>query len=487
MNAKFAVRLWIVGCASIALTTLALAADWPQWRGLNRAAKALDFKAPQEWPQELTPKWKVTVGIGDATPALVGDKLYVFARQDGQEVVRCLDANSGQEIWQDKYEAEGADGPARGHAGPRSSPTVAEGKVVTLGVRGMLSCLDAESGKVLWRKDEFKSWPRFFVASSPIVVNGLCIAQVGGGENGAVVAYDLANGEEKWKWSGGSPAYASPVLMAMDDVPLLVALAAGKIFALQAKDGTIAWEASIGTAGGRGGRGPGGFERGGGERGRGGPDGPGQRRGGPGGEQRSGRERTGQQPASGQEVFQQPQPGERGQRGPGGRRGGRGGGGGGQDYLASTPIVDGQTIYYAAGGAIKAVKLEKDGDKVVAKELWSNPEAGINFNSPVLKDGLLFGLNRQSQFFCVDTQSGKTAWTGPRDKGGGYGSIVDAGSVLLAITPGSELVVIKPTDQEYTELARIKVSDTQTYAHLVVAGNRLLVKDEDSIALFNVE
>jgi hypothetical protein len=157
--------------------------------------------------------------------------------------------------------------------------------------------------------------------------------------------------------------------------------------------------------------------------------------------------------------------------------------------LAATPIIDGQTIYYAAGGALKAVKLEKEGEKVVAKELWSNPdpEVAVRFNTPVLKDGLLFGFNGLSQFFCVDAQSGKKAWVGPRDKGDGYGSIVDAGAVLLAITPGSELIVIQPTDKEYTELARVKVSDTQTYAHLVVAGNRLLVKDEESVALFNVK
>ena len=58
----------------------ALAQDWPQWRGANRDAKATGFTAPKNWPKELTQKWKVTVGLGDATPALVGNKLYVFAR-----------------------------------------------------------------------------------------------------------------------------------------------------------------------------------------------------------------------------------------------------------------------------------------------------------------------------------------------------------------------------------------------------------------------
>ena len=80
-------------------------------------------------------------------------------------------------MWQNKYEALGASGPASGFSGPRSSPAVAHGKVVTLGVRGVLSCLNAADGKVLWRKDDSSgATPRFFTSSSPIVADGLCVA-----------------------------------------------------------------------------------------------------------------------------------------------------------------------------------------------------------------------------------------------------------------------------------------------------------------------
>ena len=173
-------------------------------------------------------------------------------------------------------------------------------------------------------------------------------------------------------------------------------------------------------------------------------------------------------------------------------------------------------IYYGGPTGIKAVKLEKDGDKIVAKELWNNPEATVQYNSPVLKDGKLFGLTQAGIFFCVDAETGKTAWRsrgqqsegeqpgggqpgagqpgggrggrGGRGGGGiGYGSIVDAGAVLLAITPASEMVVIKPTEAEYSEIARIKVADSPVYAHLVVAGNRLIVKDRDSVSLLTIE
>src|SRR5437764_5542747 len=155
------------------------AADWPQWRGQNRDAKVSDFKPPSTWPTELTKKWSVPVGDGAATPALVGDRLYVFTRSDDGEILRCLDATTGKEIWQQTYEAQPSTDPG-GFRGPRSSPAVAEGKVVTISARGALNCFDAASGKPLWSKDDFKSWPRFFSASSPLIVDGLCIAQLRG-------------------------------------------------------------------------------------------------------------------------------------------------------------------------------------------------------------------------------------------------------------------------------------------------------------------
>src|SRR6266581_6064505 len=143
-------------CASTLILNCAPAQDWPQWRGPNRNAQAAGFAAPKTWPKELTQKWKVAVGEGVSTPCLVGDKLYVFARQAGAEVTRCLEAATGKELWQEKYDTLGATGPASGFSGPRATPTVADGKIVTLGVRGVLSCLDASSGKLLWRKDDVK-------------------------------------------------------------------------------------------------------------------------------------------------------------------------------------------------------------------------------------------------------------------------------------------------------------------------------------------
>ncbi len=384
------------------------AQDWPQWRGLHRDGKVSGFTAPEKWPEALAQKWKKTVGTGDATPALVGDKLYVFARQGEEEVIRCMNAGDGNELWQKKYAAQAVTGPAARHPGPRSSPAVAEGKVVTLGAGGILSCWDAATGQEAWRKDEFpKVVPQFFTAMSPIIVDGMCIAHLGGKDHGAIIAFDLAAGSQKWKWDGDGPAYASPILMTVEGTKLLVAQTEKKLVGLAAADGRLLWEV--------------------------------------------------------------PSPAQ------------------GRFYNSATPILDGQILIYTGQGrGTRAVKIEKEGDRFAAKELWNNEKLGTGFNTPVLKDGRLFGLTDRGNLFCLNARTGETLWTDAARRDN-FGAILDAGSVLLALPGNSELIAFKPGDKQYEELARIKVSDTPTYAHPVIAGKRVFVKDQETLAMWTME
>ncbi|MBM4018333.1 MAG: hypothetical protein FJ288_08420 [Planctomycetes bacterium] len=386
----------------------AFAQDWPQWRGANRDGKVTGFAAPQAWPKELAQKWKATVGSGDSTPALVGDKLYVFARQGDEEVTLCLDAATGKELWKDKYAAQAVSGAASRHPGPRSSPAVADGKVVTLGVGGVVSCLDAASGKVLWRKDEFpKVVPRFFAAMSPMIVGGMVIAHVGGQGNGAIIAFDLASGDPKWKWAGEAPMYSSPALLTVEGVKQIVTLTEKSIVGVGLADGKLLWQ-----------------------------------------------------------VPFAPQ---------------------GMNYNAATPIIDGEVVIFTgAGRGAKAVKVEKQGDGFAAKELWSNEQLAPQFNTPVLKDGLLFGLSEKGLLFCLNAKTGQTAWT-DASKRGNFGAILDAGACLLALPSNSELTVFKSTDKQYEEVARIKVADAATYAHPVLAGKRIFVRDTETVTLWAIE
>ncbi len=195
-------------------TIIIFSQDWPQFRGASRDGKVTGFKAPSSWPSELTQQWKVTVGTGDATPVLVGKKMYLHTRQGGDEVILCLDASTGKELWRNSYPVTAVTGPSTSHPGPRSTPAVSDGKVVTFGVSGILSCLDASSGKVIWRKENpANEIPQFYTGMSPLIVEGVCLAHVGTKDKGQFLALDLNSGKEKWVWNGDGPAYASPSLM----------------------------------------------------------------------------------------------------------------------------------------------------------------------------------------------------------------------------------------------------------------------------------
>src|SRR5688500_11198773 len=95
-----------IGCAiicSILLTAQISAQDWPQWRGPNRDGAASAFREPSAWPENLKQQWRVDVGLGYATPLVIGPRLYMFTRQGEEEVMTALDAASGKVIWRTGY------------------------------------------------------------------------------------------------------------------------------------------------------------------------------------------------------------------------------------------------------------------------------------------------------------------------------------------------------------------------------------------------
>jgi len=219
--------------------------DWPQFRGATRDGKVTGFKAPSSWPSELTQQWKVTVGTGDATPVLVGKKMYLHTRQGGDEVILCLDASTGKELWRSSYPVTAVTGPSTSHPGPRSTPAVSAGKVVTFGVSGILSCLDASSGKVIWRKENpANEFPQFYTGMSPLIIEGVCLAHVGTKDKGQFLALDLNSGKEKWVWNGDGPAYASPSLMTITGQKHLIVQTEKNLVALNFTDGKVLWQVS---------------------------------------------------------------------------------------------------------------------------------------------------------------------------------------------------------------------------------------------------
>jgi outer membrane protein assembly factor BamB len=394
----------LVGMSSV------LAQDWPQWRGPNRDDKLNGFVAPQSWPKELTQKWKVMVGVGDSSPALVGNKLYAFGRQEANEVISCIDAVGGKVLWQEIYPAQFVvTGVSSRHPGTRSSPVVADGKLCVLGVGGILSCVDAATGKVLWRKqsaaDYLDTAYQFESSMSPIVVDGMCIAYVGGKGQGAMIAFDLASGQAKWKYSGDAPAPSSPVVMTVEGIKQIVTINEKQVIGVSLTDQTLLWQVPFKA----------------------------------------------------------------------------------KPVNTTTPVIDGQTVFVTGQGmGTLAIKVAKKDGKFTAEPTWTNSDAqaGSTFTTPVLRDGLLFGY-AATKLNCLDAKTGRVLWADTANRGQSA-AIVDAGSCLIALTVNGELSVYLPSDKQYTELAHYKVGDPEIWAHPVIAGKSIFIRDKESVTLWAI-
>jgi len=232
-----ALVLFVVAMAPLA------AQDWPQWRGPARDGVVRAFREPASWPKTLTMRWNVDVGTGYATPLVVGDRLYVFTRQGDNEVMTALDAASAKVIWRTSYPAPYNMNPATApHGpGPKSTPTFAANRLFTLGISGIVTAFDAASGKQIWQRPHDPVEPLYHTAMSPLVIGNLMILHVGGHDNGALTAFDVATGAVRWSWNGDGPAYGSPLLFDLAGTPQVVTFTQNFFVGVSLEGGKLLW------------------------------------------------------------------------------------------------------------------------------------------------------------------------------------------------------------------------------------------------------
>jgi outer membrane protein assembly factor BamB len=224
--------------------------DWTQWRGPNRDGAVASFTEPKPWPEQLSQKWKVEVGLGYATPLVVGNRVYMFARQADNEQMSALDAATGKVLWQTGYPApfEMQKAAARHGPGPKSTPVFSAGKLYAIGMTGIVTAFDAATGKQLWQKPGSATVPMYTThAFSPLIERGLVIFHVGGHNEGALTAYDANSGDVKWTWRGDGPGYGSPVVVDFGGTRQIVTITQGKLVSVDASSGALLWERDFGS------------------------------------------------------------------------------------------------------------------------------------------------------------------------------------------------------------------------------------------------
>ena len=406
-------RWWFTTCAMVLFAIPLYAQDWPQWRGPNRDGAVTGRFS--EWPKALKEQWKVTVGVGHASPVVVGNKIYIFARQGEEETLLCLDAATGKELWKSSqpisYKMHEA---ATGHGkGPKSTPVVSNGSVFTLGISGVLSAHDARTGKLKWRHEFSKQYPNtsplFGTAMSPIVDKGVLIAHVGGHDKGALTAFDAETGEVKWTNDLDGPAYSSPILVTLAGERQLVTFMQKQFVGVDAATGTLLWKL----------------------------------------------------PAKTQYD---------------------------ENTVTAIPYKD-MLIFSREGQGISAIRLAKQGSEIVPQEVWNNKENTLYLSTPVLQGNMLLGFSilKKGQFFALDADTGKTIWQGPGRMGESASILNAGGSAFLALTNEANLIVLPVNAKEYAPTMQYTVANTPTWAHPVVNGNRILIKDETTLRSLSLQ
>jgi outer membrane protein assembly factor BamB len=228
------------------------ASAWTQWRGPNRTGVAA-IAARTSWPTALRPVWKSDMGLGHSSPVVSDDRVYQFTRQGDDEVLQALALATGKPLWRQAYPAPYTmNSAAFSHGpGPKATPTVADGRVFTLGISGIVSAYDGATGRVLWRKEFGKEFPAtsplYGAAQSPLVDGGRVIVHVGGSAAGALTAFDAATGAVVWAWKGDGPGYGSPVVADIAGTRQVVTLTDSLVVGVAADSGRLLWKVPLTT------------------------------------------------------------------------------------------------------------------------------------------------------------------------------------------------------------------------------------------------
>lgn len=389
-------------CSLLGLLTspTLLAEDWPQFRGPRADgtsvekvwSPALEALAKSKG-KELAPKklWSAKLHTGYTSISIAGNRAYAMGNDGKEDILFCLDAKSGKEIWKKTYKAELKPNLYKG--GPNATPAVSAKVVVTFNRSGDAYAFDAAKGKELWKvslaeKLELKE-PGWGYSASPLILGKVVYFNVG--EAGA--ALSLSDGKILWKSGREASGYASPVATKLGEDSRMLIFNGKRLTLIDPADGKVFDQYNWKTS---------------------------------------------------------------------------------HNVNAALPLVMGGNIFISSGYNQGCAMLAVKEGKFV--ETWRNRNMNNHFNSCIHVDGFLYGFDGNTgsdAFRCIDVATGEVRWT---QSGLGTGSLVHAGGHLLVLSEKGELVVVRPTPEAFTPTYRLQILNGQCWTSPALCDGRLYAR-----------
>jgi outer membrane protein assembly factor BamB len=424
-----AAAIVLILSASVALGAAARNAspEWPQWRGPNRDAVARESGLLTQWPEAGPPlAWKAAgLGGGFSSLAITGGRIFTMGDRQGSQQVVAMSLADGKiawtakvgPIWEDEY------------GGPRGTPTVDDGRVYALGSEGDLVCLDAATGKEVWRRSLVRDFGGRMMSmwkwsESPLVDGDRLIVTPGVPE-AILVALDKKTGKEIWRAAApplgsqgkAGAGYSSAVISQGGGVKQYVQLTGRGLVSVRAQDGKFLW----------------GYNR------------------------------------IANSVANIPTPIVRG------------------NYVfASTGYQTGSVLLELsrAGDGVQAKEVYFLGSKSL-----QNHHGGLVLIGDHVYGG--HGHNRGYPI-CVEMATGKVAWGGEGvavgHGGTGSAAVTAADGHLYFRYQNGRMVLIEATPQGYREKGAFTIPEVHhpSWSHPVVAGGRLYLREQDTLYVYDL-
>ncbi|MCX7700289.1 MAG: PQQ-like beta-propeller repeat protein [Gemmataceae bacterium] len=362
------------------LTNSVRSADWPRFLGPDSNGHSMEEGLRRDWPPDGPPKrWEISTGSGFAGPAVAQGRLVLFHRRKDEEVLDCLDAKTGKNLWRftaptgyvDDFDFDD---------GPRAVPAISDGHVFALGAEGRLICCELATGKLLWQRELAKDYPfrkgYFGVGVSPLVENDLVVVNVGSRDAG-VVAFDRRTGRERWRNGRDAASYSTPLAATIGSRRCLVFLTRQGLLVLDAQTGDTI-------------------------------------------HQRPFRARID------------------------------------ASVNAASPLVADGRVFLTASYGVGALLLDADG----WREVWKGDALECHYNTPVKVNNHLFGSHGRQEagasLRCVEWTTGTVAW---EKEGFGCAWLIAVDGLLIAVRESGRVTLLEASPAAYREFGDFQAFD----------------------------